>query len=212
MLATQVNYWNLQETKLHNRNTEEQARRDLAEIYRHNLAVEKQQGKQAQASLKQAKASWLNAQTNLARATWEKDLGYKNAAANLMQAQAAAKQASAALQNAATNARNAATNARLADLDALLRPLQAKAAVVQAEARKSQAETARSRATWQNLLDMAKIGGQDYTNLLNQAKAETERYTQSQKTADTANIWTDLGTTVISNLTKLLPLLIKFVG
>lgn len=40
MLATQVSYWQIQETKRHNLATESQARRELIETKRHNLAGE----------------------------------------------------------------------------------------------------------------------------------------------------------------------------
>lgn len=44
MLATQVSYWNLQETKRHNIATETQAKGELAETQRHNRRAEELQG------------------------------------------------------------------------------------------------------------------------------------------------------------------------
>lgn len=44
MLATQVSYWNLQETKRHNIATEAQAKGELAEAQRHNRRAEELQG------------------------------------------------------------------------------------------------------------------------------------------------------------------------
>jgi len=118
MLQAQVNYWNLQETKQHNRATEAQAYRELVETNRHNLATEKAQAQQAKAALKQAAVAAKNAATNLFIAKYNKDLGYKNLAVNQKNADSNAKQALAALQNAQSNAlqaqaswKNALTNA-----------------------------------------------------------------------------------------------------
>lgn len=44
MLATQVSYWNLQETKRHNIAAESQARNELTETQRHNRRTEELQG------------------------------------------------------------------------------------------------------------------------------------------------------------------------
>lgn len=125
MLQAQVNYWQLQETKQHNRNTEQQAVNELIETNRHNLATEKQQARQATAALRQAAASAKNAETNLFVAKYNKDLGYKNLAVNQQNADSNAKQAQAALKNAESNAlqasaawKNALTNAFSASMNA----------------------------------------------------------------------------------------------
>lgn len=105
MTTTQIQYQNLLESVFHNRNTEQQAKNELAETKKHNRKTEKQtdysnkSGRMtAQANVKNAKANTKNAETNAKNAKInEKNAktNEKNAKANLLKAQAALLQAKA---------------------------------------------------------------------------------------------------------------------
>lgn len=117
MTATQIQYWNLQESKLHNRNTEtiSQQQADAAtlqaQVAEKDLA---NKAKQADASYLSAKASQLSSKAAMITAKANK----RNAATNAKNAKINAKNASTNAKNASTNAKNAATNAYVASTQA----------------------------------------------------------------------------------------------
>lgn len=180
MLQTQVNYWQLQETKLHNRNTEEQAANELIETNRHNLATEKQQARQATAALKQAAAAAKNANTNLFIAKYNKDLGYKNLAVNQKNAASNAKQAQAALQNAQSNAlqasaawKNALTNAYAAEANAKYQQNMAAVAKFNAQLSADRNSWEKEAQSIRNLSEWAKQDQMQSQTALNYANKKT---------------------------------------
>lgn len=212
MLQAQVNYWNLQETKQHNRATEAQAINELEETNRHNLATEKAQAKQATAALKQAAAAAKNAETNLFVAKYNRELGFKNLAVNQKNAESNAKQAQAALRNAESNAlqaqaswKNALTNAYAATENAKYQQNMAAVAKYRAiiendrnqwqkEAQSianvaswtsqelTKAQTTKTRAETQRAKEEA--NSYQYLNELRKQQAATEQFKQASEIAD----------------------------
>lgn len=109
MLQTQVAYWQLQETKQHNRATEGQARNELAELARHNQLTERLGFFNYAETAKHNRATEKISRDNL-RIGWynANELARHNVAQegiNLIGAKANAR-------NASTNAYNALTQAR----------------------------------------------------------------------------------------------------
>lgn len=186
MLQTQVNYWQLQETKQHNRATEEQAINELYETNRHNLATEKQQARQATAALRQAAAAAKNADTNLFIAQYNKDLGYKNLAVNQRNAESNAKQAQAALKNAESNAlqasaawKNALTNAFAAQSNARYQQGMLKVSKMNTLIANDRNKWERNAQSISNQVERARINQVNSQAALNWAKTR-ESGTQSQ--------------------------------
>lgn len=109
MLQTQVAYWQLQETKQHNRATEGQAQRELDELARHNQLTERLGFFNYAETAKHNRATERLTQGNL-------QLGWFNAGElarhNKSQEQIGQISALANKRNAATNAYNALTQAR----------------------------------------------------------------------------------------------------
>lgn len=128
MLATQVQYWTLQENKRHNIAMETLGNQQNTEVIRHNMQTERQQDinlaqaqqqielnrKSINENIRHNKAAenitqWANYETkrhNLANEA----VARTNAQASLRQAQAAEKNADTNRLNAYTNQRNAAAN------------------------------------------------------------------------------------------------------
>lgn len=128
MLATQVQYWTLQENKRHNIMSEQLGSQQNTEMIRHNLKAERQQDTSLQQEAQRISISrdtlkenirhnkanesitkWLNSETQRHNLATEA-VGRTNALASLQQAQAARKNAEINQQNAYTMQRNASIN------------------------------------------------------------------------------------------------------
>lgn len=128
MLATQVQYWTMQENKRHNIATEGLGSQQNREMIRHNLRTEKQQDtalKQETQRINISRGSlnenirhnkanegitqWMNFETRRHNLATEA-VGRSNALSSLLQAQAASKNADINKLNAYTSQRNASAN------------------------------------------------------------------------------------------------------
>lgn len=123
MLQTQVNYWQLQETKQHNRSTEALQKEQNVETNRHNLATEGETNRHNLASEEQATfANQELARHNLAteqqtslRDTQNYVVGLQNANSNAVQAAAAKRNSAINAITGIGNMNSNALNAKAAD-------------------------------------------------------------------------------------------------
>lgn len=99
MLQAQVNYWNLQENIRHDLAQEDLGYQTLTETIRHNQTVEVETQRHNVAT---EEIAWSTLEETVRHDYVMEDIGYKNAASQALQAQAAWK-------NAITNAFNAET-------------------------------------------------------------------------------------------------------